>query len=210
MGEATLGALRSCRAGRSFGSGGEERGENGPRRWHASRHGSSHAPLWLCGVAAWFGLWLATVGALRSCRAGRSFGSGGEERGENGPRRWQASRHGSSLAPLWLCGVAAKPPMGFEPTTCALRKRCSTAELGWQGAGSIHEIRDAVVGKVDACGGSEDERAPRPRGWRSPNFHANQRMDAGYGAVGAPCAREIADSGLPWSKKPRWAAGFAQ
>ena len=33
-----------------------------------------------------------------------------------------------------------KPPMGFEPTTCALRKRCSTAELGWQGAESIHEI----------------------------------------------------------------------
>ncbi len=38
-------------------------------------------------------------------------------------------------APIWR-----KPPMGFEPTTCALRKRCSTAELGWQGAGSIHEI----------------------------------------------------------------------
>lgn len=41
-----------------------------------------------------------------------------------------------------------KPPMGFEPTTCALRKRCSTAELGWQGAESIHEIQIEVEEKA--------------------------------------------------------------
>ncbi|MFM1868831.1 MAG: hypothetical protein RL591_2239 [Planctomycetota bacterium] len=39
--------------------------------------------------------------------------------------------------------------MGFEPTTCALRKRCSTAELGWQGAESIHEIQTEVEEKAD-------------------------------------------------------------
>ena len=64
------------------------------------------------------------------------------------PQTTEAASRDARTAIYSFCSTCAsvrspmrrKPPMGFEPTTCALRKRCSTAELGWQGAESIHEI----------------------------------------------------------------------
>jgi integrase len=117
-------------------------GASGPERARAT--GTDGAVLADC---------LAQTGGVQ----GSGVGAGGPTgptltHGDTGKN--SAENAGFSLK---LAGNEAKPPVGFEPTTCGLQNRCSTAELRWR--------QPAMVGISDGREQRRGRRVQPGAGW---------------------------------------------
>ncbi len=124
----------------------------------------------------------ATSRELRALHALGSSGSGSARV----PHAISRERSGNSYGSFNRCAKRVEPTWGFEPQTCGLRNRCSTAELSWrkgrkdtQGAPTVKEL---VVVFFDRQLGRAQPLARSPLGTsrRRPRTHANSQESGDF------------------------------